>query len=171
MSVTLRRDAGCAGSAVLVVAALVLALAAVPARAGGGISCSLAVTPLVFGQYVPFSNLPDDLTATVTVTCTATGTAAVPLQGSIGLIGTAGATGHQLRNGAATLRYQTYLNPARTVFWGDGTGRGATQAVTGMVGPGIPFRQCYTVYGRILARQSAARVGSYADRITVLLNY
>jgi spore coat protein U-like protein len=141
------------------------------ALAGGAVSCSVAATPLEFGQYVPFSSIPDDFTATITVTCTAIGATAVPLQGSISLIGAMGASGRQLSNGAATLRYHTYLNPARTMYWGDGTGRGGTQVVTGMVGPAMPFRLSYTVYGRILARQSAARVGTYADQITVMLNY
>jgi spore coat protein U-like protein len=154
------------------VAATLLGVApAGSALANSAVSCSLAATPLAFGQYVPFSNLPDDFTATITVTCTATGAATVPLQGSMSLIGAMGSSGRQLSNGRATLRYHTYLNPARTMYWGDGTGRGGTQAVTGIVGPGIPFRQSYTVYGRILARQSAVRVGTYADQITVMLNY
>jgi spore coat protein U-like protein len=158
-------------SGILAVATLFSVAAADPALAGGVVSCSLAATPLAFGQYVPFSNLPDDFTATITVTCTTTGATAVPLQGSISMIGATGASGRQLSNGRATLRYHTYLNPARTIYWGDGTGRGGTQAVTGIVGPGIPFHQSYTVYGRILARQSAVRVGTYADQITVMLNY
>jgi spore coat protein U-like protein len=168
---TARNGAGRPRSGILVVATVFCVAAAGSALAGGAVSCSLVATPLAFGQYVPFSNLPDDFTATITVTCTATGTTAVPLQGSISLIGAMGSSGRQLSNGGATLRYHTYLNPARTMYWGDGTGRGGTQAVTGVVGPGIPFSQSYTVYGRILARQSTVRVGTYADQITVMLNY
>ena len=55
--------------------------------------------------------------------------------------------------------------------WGDGSGGGGTVAVTGVVGPTTPFRQSYTVYGRILARQPGVRSGHYTDLVTVLLNY
>ena len=100
------------------VAATLLGVApAGSALANGAVSCSLAATPLAFGQYVPFSNLPDDFTATITVTCTSTGAATVPLQGSMSLIGAMGSSGRQLSNGRATLRYHTYLNPARTMYW------------------------------------------------------
>jgi spore coat protein U-like protein len=173
---TARRAGGRQRSGILVVATVICvatfcAAAVGSALAGGAVSCSLVATPLAFGQYVPSSTVPDDFTATITVTCTATGAITVPLQGSISLIGVMGSAGRHLSNGTATLRYHTYLNPARTSYWGDGTGRGGIQAVSGVVGPGIPFRQSYTVYGRILARQSAVRVGTYADQITVMLNY
>jgi spore coat protein U-like protein len=42
---------------------------------------------------------------------------------------------------------------------------------SGVVGPNSVFRQPITVYGRILARQTDAAVGHYADVITAVLNY
>lgn len=166
-----RRHAGRGRSGILVIAPLLGALAAGPAYAAGAVSCSLAVTPLVFGRYVPFSNVPTDFNATITVNCTAIGTTAVPLQATIALLGASASRGRRLSNGAFALRYHTYLNPARTMPWGDGTGRGGTEAVSGVVSPSTPFRQCYTVYGRILARQSSVKAGTYADQITVILTY
>ncbi len=157
-------------SGILVAAMLVGALAAAPAHAGG-ISCSLTATPLGFGEYVPFSSTPDDVTATITVTCTATGGTAVPLQGSISLTSTSTSYGRQLTDGMYSLRYHTYLDPARTVFWGNGSGLGATEAVSGVVSPTTPFQQAFTVYGRVSARQSTAYVGGYTDQITAVLNY
>jgi spore coat protein U-like protein len=151
--------------------ALWAVLAVATAHAAGGLSCSVAATPLAFGAYVPLSSFPDDFTATISVTCTTTGSAAVPVQGSIALVGASGAYGRQLTDGASRLRYHTYLNAARTLSWGDGSGSGGTQAVSGVVSPTAPFRQFYTVYGRILARQSFVRVGTYADQITVILTY
>jgi len=147
------------------------ALAAVPAHAAGSVSCSLAATPLAFGAYAPSSSVPADFTATITVTCTATGATAVPLQGSIALIGATSPHGRQLAAATYRLRYHTYLDPARTIFWGDGTGRGGIQQVTGMVGPGMPLRRAFTVYGRILARQTSAHAGTYVDHLTAILNY
>jgi spore coat protein U-like protein len=171
MPVTPRRHASPARHGLLPAIALLWELAAATARAAGGASCSLAATPLAFGPYVPFSSAPTDFTATITVTCTAIGVAAVPLQGTIALTGTAGQAGGQLSNGASVLRYHTYLDPARTMVWGNGNGLGGTATVTGVVGPTTPFRHAYTVYGRILARQTAARVGTYADQLTAVLTY
>ena len=68
------------------------------------------------------------------------------------------------------MRYQLYLDPARTALWGNGGG-GSTVPVSGIASLTTPFRQALTVYGRILARQSDAHVGNYTDRITIVLNY
>ncbi|MEA2729192.1 MAG: hypothetical protein QOF70_3667 [Acetobacteraceae bacterium] len=150
---------------------LLAALAPAPARAGGGASCNLSATPLTFGKYVPFSSSPSDFTATITLTCTAPGTVPVPIHGFITLTGPGGPSGRWLANGAHRLRYQLYLDPARTVLWGEGSGGSGTASISGVVGLTTPFRQALTVYGRILARQSDARVGNYADQITAVLNY
>jgi spore coat protein U-like protein len=164
------RRIGQGRTGILAVVTFVGALAAEPARASG-ITCSLAATSLVFGEYVPFYSSPTDVTATVTVNCTATGSATVPLTGSISLSSTSPSYSRQLTDGMYTLRYHTYQNAARTTFWGNGSGLGATVAVSGMVGPSTPFQQAYTVYGRIPARQSSAPVGAYTDQITAVLNY
>lgn len=158
-------------SGILLAVALLGALAAPPAHSSGGVSCNLAATSLAFGHYVPSSGTPDDVTATITVTCTATGSSTVPLLGAISLTGVSTSDGRHLTSGVHIVRYHTFLDPARTMFWGDGTGRGGTAVVSAMVGPSAPFRQTYIVYGRILARQSATPVGAYADRITAVLNY
>jgi spore coat protein U-like protein len=150
---------------------LLAALAPSSADAGGGASCSLSATPLAFGKYVPSSGSPSDFTATISVTCTASGTISIPIHGTISLTGTGGPSGRQLSDGGYRLRYQLYLDPARTVLWGIIGGGDGTAVISGVVGPAIPFRQALTVYGRVLARQSDARAGSYADQITVVLNY
>jgi spore coat protein U-like protein len=142
-----------------------------PAHAGGGAGCSLSATPLAFGKYVPSSGSPSDFTATITVTCTASGATPVPIHGTISLLSASGASGRQLTGGGRRLRYQLYLDPARAVAWESGSGGDGTVSVSGVVGPTTPFRQTLTVYGRILARQSEARVGNYADQLTVVLNY
>lgn len=149
---------------------LLLAPAVASAQGTGGARCSLAVTPLVFGRYVPFSGAPADFSATVTVTCVASGAASVPVHGTIGLIGGAGGpSGRSLASGKHGLRYQLYLDPGRTIPWGNGTG--GIVSVSGVVTANAVLRQTVTVYGRILARQSAAHVGIYTDRIIVEMNY
>jgi len=166
-----RRHTGQSRPGILLAATLLKALAAAPAYASGAVSCSLVATPLVFGIYVPFSTSPDDVTATITVTCTATGSTTVPLAGAISLTSVSTSHGRQLADGTYTLRYQTFLDSARTMFWGNGSGRGSMVPVVGSVSPGVPFQQVSIVYGRILARQSGASVGSYTDLITATLNY
>ena len=128
------------------------------------------LTPLAFGNYVPSSSSPTDFTATITVTCTASGATPAPISGTIHLTGAGGAAGRHLTDGAHQLRYQLYLDPARTVQWGNGGSAGAA-SIAGVVIATTPFSQALTIYGRILARQADARVGSYADHFTVILNY
>jgi len=154
----------------LLIALVVSALAPAPAHAARGASCGLSATPLAFGNYVPSSSSPTDFTATIIVTCTASGATPAAISGTINLTGAGGPSGRQLTDGAQQLRYQLYLDPARSVPWGDGSGAGA-ESISGVVGLTTPLRQAFTVYGRILARQSATRVGNYADHITVILNY
>jgi spore coat protein U-like protein len=143
------------------------ALAAAPARAGGGAGCVLSATPLAFGQYVPYRGAPADFTATITVTCTSSGETPVPIHGSIGLTGPGGASDRELADGPRRLRYQLFLDPSRTTPWGESGGR----LVSGVVGPSAPFRETITVYGRILARQSGVQVGAYSGQIVAVLSY
>jgi spore coat protein U-like protein len=150
---------------------LLSALAPAPARAGAAASCSLAATPLAFGKYVPSTISPPDFTATITLTCTVSGTTPVPIHGTISLTGTGGPSGRRLTDGAHSLRYQLYVDPARTVLLGGGSGGSDTVSISDVVGLTTPFRKALTVYGRILARQSNALVGNYADQITAVLNY
>jgi spore coat protein U-like protein len=165
-----RRHIGQHRCDMLVVATLLAALTVAPAHAAG-LTCSLAATSLVFGIYAPASTVADDVTATITVSCTATGTSSVSLQGAISLTSVSSSQSRQLVDATSTLRYHTYLNPGRTTFWGNGSGLGRTEPVSGVVGPTTPFQQAFTVYGRIPARQSSARVGTYLDQITATLNY
>lgn len=141
------------------------------ARAGGNVSCSISTTALAFGQYVPSRSGASDFTATIEVTCTASGDAPVPVEGSISLIGRGANGRRELTDGANRLSYQLFLDPARTIPWGDGSGESRTQPISGVAGGAAPFRVTVTVYGRILARQAGVSVGSYADQITAVLNY
>jgi spore coat protein U-like protein len=147
-----------------------VALAPGLAHAGAGASCAISATSLAFGRYVPSRSSPSDFTATISMTCTASGAVAVPIVGVISLTGS-GPLGRELADGPNHLRYQLFLDPARTVLWGDGGGASHTKTVTGVVGVTTPFRAMLTVYGRILARQPDAVVGAYADQITAVLSY
>lgn len=148
-----------------------LAAAPLSAQAPGNLSCNIATTALAFGQYLPSRSGASDFTATVQVTCTASGDAPVPVEGSIALVGRGANGRREMANGADRLGYQLFLDPARTIPWGDGSGESRMQTISGVAGAATPFRVTLTVYGRILARQGRAPVGSYADQVTAVLNY
>lgn len=152
-------------------AGCLIALGPAPAHARGGLGCRISTTALAFGQYVPSRNGASDFTATVEVTCTASGTTSVPIVGSISLTGRGGNARRELSDGQHRLRYQLFLDPARTILWGDGSGGTRTKSITGVAGGATPFRETVVVYGRILARQSDAAVGNYTDQIIAVLNY
>ncbi len=151
--------------------ALVGGLVPMPAQAAGGANCSLTTTPLAFGKYVPSAGSPADFTATISVACTASGPTAVPIHGTITLTGPGGPAGRQLTSGTHTLRYQLYVDPGRTSPWGNGSADGGAISISGVVNLATPFRQVFTIYGRVLARQSTVKVGQYADQLTAVLTY
>lgn len=156
----------------LACAAAVMTLAAAPpasSQGAGGAQCEMTATPLAFGRYTPQSGSPADFTATITVTCSSQGTQPVSVEGSVALLGDA--AGRRLAAGSGELRYQLYLDPARSRPWGDGMGGGETAPVSGTVGPNAVYRQTITIYGRILARQVQASVGTYLDQIEAVLTY
>ena len=142
-----------------------------PAQAGGNVSCSISTTPLAFGQYVALRSEASDFTATIDVTCTTSGEAPVPVAASISLIGGGSNGRRELADGASRLSYQLFLDPARTIPWGDGNGDGRSQSISGTTGATAPLRIRLVVYGRILARQAGASVGSYSSQVTAVLNY
>lgn len=147
---------------------LVVALiGCVPAEAAGSANCTLSMTSLEFGQYVPSRPGPSDFTATLTIACLASGPEPASVGGTISLINSGGP--RELAAGQDRLRYQLFMNPARTIPWGEGGMQ--AQSISAVVGPGTPWRQSFAIYGRILARQSHASVGRYTDRITAVLDY
>ncbi len=147
----------------VIMTAALTAIAA-PASAGGA-SCAISTTPLAFGRYVPSRNVPVDFTATLTLTCIATGEGSAAVDGTIGLVGSGA---RELNDGAHRLRYQLFVDPARTIPWGEGAN---ARSVSGVVDPARPLRATFSVYGRLLARQPNAQVGTYAGQVTAVLNY
>lgn len=139
------------------------------AQTSGDVQCHLAATPLDFGRYSSTTGAPSDVTLTLTVTCAGTSGEAVAVEGSVALVG--GAIDRRLEGGAGELRYQLYLDAARSRPWGDGVSGGLAAPVSGLVAPNASFRQTITIYGRILGRQRNATAGRYADRIDAVLQY
>jgi spore coat protein U-like protein len=135
-------------------AVLLLLLAALPARAQ---ECTgISTSPVAFGAYDRFSG-PLDATGSVSVTCTLD----LPFQVELTAGGGAAFDPRRMQHdsGPYQLAYNLFLDPARSVIWGDGTG--GTQVYDG-VGNGATLD--VTVYGRIPASQSVG-VGSYSDTV------
>lgn len=80
--------------------------------------------------------------------------------------GAASFTPRRLIAGVVALAYNLYLDAARTVVWGDGTGGSSAY------GPVHPAEgsTTLTIYGRIPAGQHVA-AGSYSDTVTVTLQF
>ena len=128
-------------------------------------TCGVNAQDLNFGNYVGATGNPLDATTTITATCP-------PAQGySIGLNAgttTGGTVTSRMMKisgpGTATLNYGLYSDSTHSTIWTDigganpvaGTGNGNGQAIT--------------VYGRIPSGQNV-QTGTYADTITVTMNY
>jgi spore coat protein U-like protein len=140
-------------------------LAAHSARAVGG--CSFVVaTGVSFGNYDALVATPLDQTGSITFNCDLLFLQTLTIDLSHGNSGTY-AFREMRKSGGMSLRYNLYLDAARTQIWGDGTGGSAH------FGPFLPtlnFNHTVTMYGRVPARQ-ASPVGAYTDTITVTINY
>jgi spore coat protein U-like protein len=150
-----------------------LSLLVAPGRAeaacnGVGCSCTVTATAVSFGSYNPIASTTNDATGTVQVTCTMV----IALAGSYTIDISSGSSGNvaqrTLKQGANSLNYNLYTDPARSIVWGDGTG--GSSHVSPTFTALLFVQQSVTVYGRIPAGQNVA-AGVYGDTITVTVTY
>ncbi len=147
--------------AVLVAVGAALA-AAREVKAG---SCTFGtLSSVAFGSYSMFDPSPLDSTGEISYSCT------LPVA-SPRLSLSAGSSGsfatRQLFSSGNSLDYNLFLDAARSVVWGDGTGGSATYDA-----PPPADGQVYslTIHGRVPARQNP-HVGSYADTVRVTMDF
>lgn len=119
-------------------------------------ACILNVQNVTFGNYDVFDNNHLDSTGNINVTCDTVSTYTISLSPGNGSF-----TNRVLLSGPNNLVYNLFVDAARTIVWGDGSGASAT--VTGTT-----TNANHTVYGRIPARQNVV-VGSYQDSVTVTI--
>ena len=147
------------------VAGLVSALCLIAPMTADAIGCRVSVLPFAFGNYSPGDVAPLDVTGNIDVRCTGTEGSFVATLST----GTSGsfAERHML-SGPSVMRYNFYINPARTIVWGDGTG-GSQSVIRTKPRPG---RQDFAlpVYGRIPPGQSVSS-GAYSDDIIVTIAF
>jgi len=130
-------------------------------------SCTVSASNLAFGPYT-LAQL--DGTSTITVTCT-NGTPYTiflnPGTAPSATTSTRKTTGPVYNTVQQYLPYYLFYDSGRTSNWGATAG----SSPTGLVGTGSAV--AHTVYGRILAGETAAYVASttYTDTITVTVNF
>ena len=140
-------------------------LVSVPAKAQ---SCSLSITPLVFGDVDVTANAQVNAMATATVSCT--GSALLPVGVCIELgPGTGGGTSaanRTLANGANQLNYGLFSDAAASVPWGSGAWPAGGASAVGfnlalsLSGTGS---QSTTIYGRVYSGQATAAPVTYTS--------
>lgn len=147
---------------------LSLVLYALPV--GAGAACNVSATAVGFGSYDTLSPLNHDTTGTVTVTCSGLPSMLMGYEILLSKGGAASYTPRQLASGSNKLNYNLFTGITHTTIWGDGTGGSAKVSGSMLVQLVIPTSNNHTIFGRVPARQNVAS-GSYADSITVTVNY
>jgi len=135
--------------------AVALALLASQAQA----LCTVTALPVVFGAYNPLSSQNVDGTGSVTIACVPASAYVVSLSTGLGTYST-----RRMTSGSYAINYNLYVDAARSVVWGDGSG--STSRVSDSAASAT-----YPVHGRIPGSQSAAGVGAYTDTITVTVTF
>lgn len=150
----------------LAVAVTVMVLHASPGLAqrggGGGNTCTISVTGVAFGAYDVFSGSAVLSTGSVTLQC---GPAARNIMVSLSPGQGGSYSPRTLANAGEALSYNLYLDAARTMVWGDGTG--GTQQYTDPTPAGSLV---LTIYGAIPPLQDVS-AGTYTDNIVASVNF
>lgn len=146
---------------------LVLAVLMWPFGLAFGQACGVNnIQNLNFGAYAPTAAAPTDSTSGFNVVCIF-GRPALSISLSAGTTGSF--TPRFLTQGAQTLSYNLFREPARVSVWGNGTG--GTQIVTSP-GGGFSFfnNRPFVVYGRVPSGQWVAS-GVYGDTIVITIAF
>lgn len=133
-----------------------LAVMAAPALA---VTCSVSTAGLAFGSYDPFGVAPLDSAGNIAVSCDAVTPYTISLSTGAGTY-----ANRRMSSAGNVLNYNLYTDLNRITVWGDGSAGTSTVA-------GNASSANHTVYGRIPAGQNTARVGSYADSVTITLSF
>lgn len=122
--------------------------------------CNVSSNGVSFGNYDVFVMNHTDSVGTLTVNCNVDTPYILKLDtGSSGNF-----SQRKMLNGVDYLVYNIYIDAARTLVWGDGTGGGVTKS--GQTGA----TEQHTLYGRIPAKQNVP-VGNYLDTIIATIEW
>ncbi|MDB6163598.1 MAG: spore coat protein [Xanthomonadaceae bacterium] len=130
-------------------------------------ACDVSASPMTFTDVNPLTNAgaATDGSTTVAVTCSNTTPYNIGL--NAGAYAGATVTSRKMNIGTSTdtLNYELSSDSGFATNWGETVGTD-TVADTG-----TGASQDHTVYGRIPSGQQTAKVGAYADTITVTVTY
>ena len=127
-------------------------------------SCTVSAVDLDFGVYASNSPTPVQGLTTIQLLCGADITAEVGLDAGSGAGASTSNRRMEADAGSGRLDYDLYQDAARTIHWGDRSGRDTLEVQSA----GAPLT--VTVYGKIPAGQRALE-GTYSDTITVRVLY
>lgn len=140
-----------------------LMLSAMTWQSAAAVSCTLTVSQLGFSRYNFQTKVAVNTTGTVTIQCDST----VPPLSLTLSTGGSGTYNRTMTSNGHTLKYNVYIDYARTMIWGNGSGgtsllsysqTGTTKSTT------IAF------YGTVLAGQTPF-AGTYTDNPLVTVVY
>lgn len=119
-----------------------------------------------FGVYSPLQGNLDG-TGQLGITCLSSPVPGLPVAYEIQIgpgTGNAGSFTPRLLTGPASIDYNLYLDPSRTIIWGDGSASTSTTS-------GNCLGVCnFTVYGRIPGGQ-AIPAGQYSDDVLITIEF
>lgn len=121
---------------------------------------------LAFGSYSPIDAFPVDSAGAIGILCNPATEGLIRIDLSPG---NGSYASRIMIFGAEQLRYNLYLDSARTIVWGDGTGGTGHLTLTKQKGSWL--LELPTIYGRIPPGQDVAAGGPYSDTITVTVNW
>ena len=134
-------------------------------------NCTIATTPIAFGNYDPVSANAGaaahlDSTGTVDVACTrGTPGLRIDLNTGANAAGVVATTRAMTAGAGLFLDYELYSDNGRTTLWGSGAGSGVT-----LTPPANKNVRSTTVYGRVPGAQDAA-AGTYNDTVVATINF
>jgi spore coat protein U-like protein len=134
-----------------------------------GAGCGISATSIHFGGYSIFDATPRDSSGTVTVQCQGAQPSRpvnVTISISTGISGAYATRQMASLTVPDRLRYNLFIDAARTIVWGNGTGGSST--LSRSVDRTSPWTA--SIYARVPQRQNVS-VGSYSDNITLSIDF
>jgi spore coat protein U-like protein len=126
-------------------------------------ACTISTTSVSFGAYDVFNAAPRDSTGNVVFNCNRRDPITIVLDRG----GAPSFNPRRMLKGSEPLNYNLYLNAARTIIWGDGSG--GTQVYSD-ARPRRNQNVIVTIFSRIPAGQDVSS-GSYTNTITATINF
>jgi spore coat protein U-like protein len=123
------------------------------------VMCTISTQSVNFGSYDVFSNSSLESTGNISINCDSTASYTISLSSGSGTF-----SDRTLTFSSYQLSYNLFIDAARTMIWGDGSG--GASAVSGMASTTAN----HIVYGRVPARQNAY-VGNYNDNVNVTISF